>query len=181
MTERGTLAATAVSPTIKCAVASVPFGSGKDAASKVTCSEDVNGKIVKSESEPAPYASLVPGTEADLKTLLKKDETGGWQMPKGTGPVGPVVAIGGGKSRRGRLSGGSTRMIGGRRTRRSTKGTKSKTHPGRKNYTTKKTSKYFDRKGKRSTHARGSKVSRRPYSRKSRKSRKSKKSRKSRK
>lgn len=34
------------------------------------------------------------------------------------------------------------------RRRRSTKGTRSKTHPGRKNYTTKKGDKVFHRKGK---------------------------------
>jgi len=58
----------------------------------------------------------------------------------------------------------------------SNKGCASKTHKGRKDYTTKKTSKYFDRKGHRSDHAQGSKTKRRPYSKKGRKSRKSRKS-----
>ena len=58
----------------------------------------------------------------------------------------------------------------------SKKGCASKTHKGRKDYTTKKTSKYFDRKGHRSDHAQGSKTKRRPYSKKGRKSRKSRKS-----
>ena len=44
--------------------------------------------------------------------------------------------------------------------RRSTKGTRSKTHPGRKNYTTKKGDKVFHRKGK---YVR---KSRKPYSKK---------------
>ena len=47
-------------------------------------------------------------------------------------------------------------------TRRSTKGTRSKTHKGRKNYTTKKGSKVFHRKGK---YVR---KSRKPYSSKKR-------------
>ena len=47
-------------------------------------------------------------------------------------------------------------------TRRSTKGTRSKTHKGRKNYTTKKGSKVFHRKGK---YVR---KSRKPYSMKKR-------------
>ena len=55
----------------------------------------------------------------------------------------------------------------------SKKGCASKTHKGRKDYTTKKTSKYFDRKGHRSKHAEGKKTKRRPYSKKGRKSRKS--------
>ena len=46
------------------------------------------------------------------------------------------------------------------RKRRSTKGTRSKTHPGRKNYTTKKGDKVFHRKGK---YVR---KSRKPYSKK---------------
>ena len=46
--------------------------------------------------------------------------------------------------------------------RRSTKGTRSKTHPGRKNYTTKKGDKVFHRKGK---YVR---KSRKPYSKKKR-------------
>ena len=58
----------------------------------------------------------------------------------------------------------------------SKKGCASKTHKGRKDYTTKKTSKYFDRKGHRSDHAEGKKTKRRPYSKKGRKSRKSGKS-----
>ena len=58
----------------------------------------------------------------------------------------------------------------------SKKGCASKTHKGRKDYTTKKTSKYFDRKGHRSDHAEGKKTKRRPYSKKGRKSRKSRKS-----
>jgi len=48
------------------------------------------------------------------------------------------------------------------RRRRSTKGTRSKTHPGRKNYTTKKGDKVFHRKGK---YVR---KSRKPYSKKKR-------------
>jgi hypothetical protein len=55
----------------------------------------------------------------------------------------------------------------------SKKGCASKTHKGRKDYTTKKTSKYFDRMGHRSKHAQGSKTKRRPYSTKGRKSRRS--------
>ena len=55
----------------------------------------------------------------------------------------------------------------------SKKGCASKTHKGRKDYTTKKTSKYFDRKGHRSDHAEGKKTKRRPYAKKGRKSRKS--------
>lgn len=55
----------------------------------------------------------------------------------------------------------------------SKKGSASKTHKGRKDYTTKKTSKYFDRKGHRSDHAKGKKTKRRPYAKKGRKSRKS--------
>ena len=47
----------------------------------------------------------------------------------------------------------------------SKKGCASKTHKGRKDYTTKKTSKYFDRKGHRSDHAEGKKTKRRPYTR----------------
>ena len=46
--------------------------------------------------------------------------------------------------------------------RRSTKGTRSKTHPGRKNYTTKKGDKVFHRKGK------NVRKSRKPYSKKKR-------------
>ena len=43
------------------------------------------------------------------------------------------------------------------------KGSPSKTHPGDKDFTTKKTSKYFDRKGKRYSHAEGSFIERLPY------------------
>ena len=57
----------------------------------------------------------------------------------------------------------------------SKKGCASKTHKGRKDYTTKKTSKYFDRKGHRYEHAEGKKTKRRPYSKKGSKSRKSRK------
>lgn len=46
------------------------------------------------------------------------------------------------------------------------KGTKSKTMKGKLDFTTKKTSKDFDRGGKRKKTAQGSKVVRRPYSRK---------------
>ena len=46
--------------------------------------------------------------------------------------------------------------------RRSTKGTRSKTHKGRKNYTTKKGDKVFHRKGK------NVRKSRKPYSKKKR-------------
>jgi hypothetical protein len=64
----------------------------------------------------------------------------------------------------------STKSIMGSNISRSTKGTRSKTHKGRKNYTTKKGSKVFHRKGK---YVR---KSRRPYSKKKSKgARKSKK------
>ena len=43
------------------------------------------------------------------------------------------------------------------------KGQKSKTMKGRKDFTTKKTSKFFNRKGHRQTHAQGSKKHRRPF------------------
>jgi len=46
------------------------------------------------------------------------------------------------------------------------KGTKSKTMKGKLDFTTKTTSKDFDRGGKRKKTAQGSKVVRRPYSRK---------------
>ncbi len=46
------------------------------------------------------------------------------------------------------------------------KGTKSKTMKGKLDFTTKRTSKDFDRGGKRKKTAQGSKVVRRPYSRK---------------
>ena len=46
------------------------------------------------------------------------------------------------------------------------KGTKSKTMKGKLDFSTKKTSKDFDRGGKRKKTAQGSKVVRRPYSRK---------------
>ena len=46
------------------------------------------------------------------------------------------------------------------------KGAKSKTMAGRKDYTTKKTSKDFDRGGHRSKHAQGSKAKRKPFSKK---------------
>ena len=46
------------------------------------------------------------------------------------------------------------------------KGTKSKTMKGKLDFTTKGTSKDFDRGGKRKKTAQGSKVVRRPYSRK---------------
>jgi len=46
------------------------------------------------------------------------------------------------------------------------KGTKSKTMKGKLDFTTKATSKDFDRGGKRKKTAQGSKVVRRPYSRK---------------
>jgi hypothetical protein len=44
------------------------------------------------------------------------------------------------------------------------KGSKSKTRPGEKDFTTKKTSKDFNRGGKREKTAQGSKVKRRPFS-----------------
>lgn len=43
------------------------------------------------------------------------------------------------------------------------KGSASKTHPGEKDFTTKKSSKYFDRDGHRSKHAEGSFIDRLPY------------------
>ena len=43
------------------------------------------------------------------------------------------------------------------------KGQKSKTMKGRKDFTTKKTSKLFNRKGHRQSHAQGSKKHRRPF------------------
>ena len=46
------------------------------------------------------------------------------------------------------------------------KGSRSKTMPGKLDFSTKKTSKDFDRKGKREKTAQGSKVVRRPYSKK---------------
>jgi len=46
------------------------------------------------------------------------------------------------------------------------KGSPSKTMKGKLDFTTKKTSKDFDRKGKREKTAQGSKVVRRPYSKK---------------
>ena len=52
---------------------------------------------------------------------------------------------------------------GARTAKKFHKGSASKTHPGEKDFTTKKTSKYFDRKGKRSTHAKGSFIERLPY------------------
>lgn len=52
---------------------------------------------------------------------------------------------------------------GARTAKKFHKGSASKTHPGEKDFTTKKTSKYFDRKGKRSTHAKGSFLERLPY------------------
>lgn len=46
------------------------------------------------------------------------------------------------------------------------KGSKSKTMPGKLDFTTKRGSKFFDRGGKREDTAQGSKVKRRPYSKK---------------
>ncbi len=46
------------------------------------------------------------------------------------------------------------------------KGSRSKTMPGKLDFSTKKTSKDFDRGGKREKTAQGSKVVRRPYSKK---------------
>jgi len=46
------------------------------------------------------------------------------------------------------------------------KGSKSKTMPGKLDFSTKKTSKDFDRDGRRKKTAQGSKVVRRPYSKK---------------
>jgi hypothetical protein len=43
------------------------------------------------------------------------------------------------------------------------KGSKSKTMPGRLDFTTKRTSKFFDRAGKRFAHAEGSQRIRNPY------------------
>ena len=43
------------------------------------------------------------------------------------------------------------------------KGSASKTHPGEKDFTTKKSSKYFDRDGHRSKRAQGSFIDRLPY------------------
>lgn len=43
------------------------------------------------------------------------------------------------------------------------KGSASKTRKGKKDFTTKKTSKCYDRAGRRSKHARGSKKSKAPY------------------
>lgn len=52
---------------------------------------------------------------------------------------------------------------GARTAKKFHKGSASKTHSGEKDFTTKKTSKYFDRDGKRSTHAKGSFIQRLPY------------------
>ena len=46
------------------------------------------------------------------------------------------------------------------------KGAASKTHKGRKDYSTKKSSKDFDRGGHRSKHAQGSKAKRKPFAKK---------------
>lgn len=57
-------------------------------------------------------------------------------------------------------------MVGpgsGRPKKEFSKGSKSKTHPGEKDFTTKKGSKDFDRGGHRSKHAEGSKKKRAPY------------------
>lgn len=56
------------------------------------------------------------------------------------------------------------------------KGQKSKTMRGKKDFTTKKTSKYFDRKKHRSKHAKGSKTQRRPYHKGGRKMKRTRKS-----
>ena len=62
-------------------------------------------------------------------------------------------------------SGGRRKRRSAKRTRRYKKGSRSKTMKGRKDFTTKKRSKYFDRRGRRSRHAKGSRKKRRPYSR----------------
>lgn len=70
-------------------------------------------------------------------------------------------------------------------TRRYRKGSPSKTRPGRKDFVTHKGSKYYDRAGRRYTHALGKTISSLPYTlfgikstKKTRKSRKGRKSRK---
>ena len=62
--------------------------------------------------------------------------------------------------RHGKRQGKGSRTL---KAKKFSKGSASKTHPGEKDFTTKKTSKYFDRKGKRSTHAKGSFIKRLPY------------------
>ncbi len=73
---------------------------------------------------------------------------------------------------------------GTRKTRSFRKGSRSRTHPGRKDFTTKRGNKYFDRGGHRYRYAQGSMFARLPYTVKSmlglkpRKARKTRKSRK---
>ncbi len=93
--------------------------------------------------------------------------------------------------RRERKARGARKGRGTRKTRRTRKsyhkGSRSRTHPGRKDFTTKRGNKYFDRGGHRYRYAQGSMFARLPYTVKSmlglkaRKPRKSRKTRKSRK
>jgi hypothetical protein len=85
---------------------------------------------------------------------------------------------------RGRKGRGSRKGRGTRKTRSFRKGGRSRTHPGRKDFTTKHGNKYFDREGHRYRYAQGSMFARLPHTVKSmlgmkpRKTRKAQKSRK---
>jgi len=82
------------------------------------------------------------------------------------------------KSRKGR---GNRKGRGTRKNESFRKGSMSRTHPGRKDFTTKRGNKYFDRGGHRYRYAQGSMFARLPYTVKSLFGLKSSKSRKSRK
>ena len=104
-----------------------------------------SGGLMKGDLMKNKWGSIVSKKKAAL--ARKQDHLGkaGWTAVKGKfGAVRKTAA----------------KKSGGKKYR---KGSKSKTHKGRKDFTTKKSSKVFDRKGHYSKHPAGTKKHRRPY------------------
>lgn len=104
-----------------------------------------SGGLEKKDLKYNKWGSIVSKKKSEQAKKSKHLEKAGWTAKKGKF--------------------GAVRMADAKKTAKKhyKKGSKSKTHKGEKDFTTKKSSKVFNRKGHYQKHAKGSKKDRRPY------------------
>lgn len=105
-----------------------------------------SGGLTKGDLKYNKWGSIVSKKKSEQAKKEKRLENAGWTAKKGKFGAVPI-------------KGAKTAKKHYR------KGSRSKTHKGEKDFTTKKSSKVFDRKGHYKRHPRGSKKHRRPYQR----------------